>query len=193
MPEPPTDVTSELTAMRKGDPEATSRLLPLVYEELRALAGAYMRRERSDHTLQPTALVHEAYLRLIDITRVDWREKSHFIAFAATQMRRILVEHARARQAQKRGASPHRITLSEDAAVTPEPAIDMLALNEALEKLARESPRQSRIAELRCFAGLEVAEAAYLLGVSETTVKRDWRVARAWLKRELSASPGNRP
>jgi RNA polymerase sigma factor (TIGR02999 family) len=185
---PPVDATQVLAEHQGGDPHAASRLLPLVYAELRALAGAYMRRERPDHTLQPTALVHEAYLRLIDITRVDWRGKSHFVAMAATQMRRVLVEHARARGAQKRGAAPQRVTLSENVAVTPEPSLDPLAFDEALERLAQLSPRQSRLAELRCFAGLDVKETAYVLGVSEATVKREWRVARAWLRHELAGS-----
>jgi RNA polymerase sigma factor (TIGR02999 family) len=193
MPEPPVDATQVLAAHQGGDPDASARLLPLVYDELRALAGAYMRRERPDHTLQPTALVHEAYLRLIDITRIDWRGRSHFVAMAATQMRRILVEHARARLTQKRGAAPQRITLNENVAVTPGPTLDLLAFHEALQKLEKESPRQGRVAELRCFAGLEVNEAAYVLGVSETTVKRDWKVARAWLRREIAGDRGGGP
>ena len=193
MAKPPIDATRVLEAHQGGDPDAASRLLPLVYDELRALAGAYMRHERPDHTLQPTALVHEAYLRLIDITRVDWRGRSHFIAMAATQMRRVLVEHARARLAQKRGSDPQKVTLNEKVAVTPEHTLDPLAFDEALEKLARDSPRQSRVAELRCFAGLGMKEAAYILGVSERTVKRDWRVARAWLRRELALAGRDEP
>jgi RNA polymerase sigma factor (TIGR02999 family) len=188
MSKPPIDATQVLAAHRGGDPGAAARLLPLVYDELRALAGAYMREERPDHTLQPTALVHEAFIRLIDITRVDWHGKSHFVAMAATQMRRVLVEHARARRAQKRGSDPRKVTLDENVAITPEHTLDPIAFDEALDKLAIESRRQSRVAELRCFAGLGVKEAAYILGVSETTVKRDWRVARAWLRRELAGA-----
>ena len=179
--------TQALADHAAGDPDAASRLVPLVYDQLRALAGHYMRDERPDHTLQPTALVHEAYLRLIDIDKVDWRSKTHFIAMAARQMRRILVEHGRAHRAQKRGGALRRVTLSEGVALTPDRELDPLVLDEALQKLAERNERQCTVAELRCFGGLDMKEAAYLLGVSERTVKRDWRVARAWLRRELAA------
>jgi RNA polymerase sigma factor (TIGR02999 family) len=156
-----------------------------VYEELRVLARRYMRRERRDHTLQPTALVHEAYLRLADINRIKWQGRTHFLAMAATQMRRILVEHARAARAVKRGAGFRRVTLHDDAALTPDRALDLLTLDEALERLATLSLRQSRIAEARLFAGMEIKDLAEELGVTDRTVKRDWRTARAWLAREL--------
>jgi RNA polymerase sigma factor (TIGR02999 family) len=178
--------TQELAAHSGGDPNAASRLLPLVYDQLRALAGRHMRRERPDHTLQPTALVHEAYLRLIDGERISLKGKTHFFALAAMQMRRILADHARARNAAKRGGTARRVTLSSAAAFIPGGVVDMLALDEALEKLSRESPRQSRVVELRYFGGLSVEEAARALEVSESTVKGDWRVAKAWLARELS-------
>jgi RNA polymerase sigma factor (TIGR02999 family) len=160
--------------------------MALVYDELRDLAGRYMRQERRDHTLQATALVHEAYIRLIDNTRIDWQGKTHFFALAATQMRRILAEHARARKARKRGGGARKVTLDDTAAITPNGVVDALALDEALEKLERDSPRQVRIVELRFFGGLSVQETARLLDVSASTVKGDWRVAKAWLARELS-------
>jgi RNA polymerase sigma factor (TIGR02999 family) len=172
-------------ARSEGDSNAASRLLPLVYDQLRALAARYMQTERRDHTLQPTALVHEAYLRLIDASRVDWQGKSHFFAIAATQMRRVLAEHARAHNAAKRGGGARKITLHDEAAISPTGVIDMLALDEAMDRLTRESPRQCRVVELRFFGGLSVEETAHILDVSKSTVKGDWRVAKAWLAREL--------
>lgn len=166
-------------------PAEVDRLLPLVYSELRRLARGFMRGERASHTLQPTALVHEAYLRLADVERIDWQGKTHFFAFAATQMRRILVEHARAAGRVKRGANAVRVELDESLTLSDELAFDLLAIDEGLQRLARASPRQSRIAELRLFAGMSVAECAAAVGVSERTVKQDWRVARAWLSRWL--------
>ena len=192
MAEPSTDATGALADHTDGDPKAASRLMPLVYDELRALAARYMRRERPDHSLQPTALVHEAYLRLIDISRIDWQGRTHFVAMAATQMRRILVEHARTHQAQKRGADPTRVSLDEKIAFTPGNTLDLLVLDEALERLARASPRQGRVAELRCFAGLSSQETAYILGVAERTARQDWLVARAWLLREIGPSSSTR-
>jgi RNA polymerase sigma factor (TIGR02999 family) len=180
--------TSALAAHNDGDPNAASRLLPLVYDQLRALAGRYMKQERPGHTLQPTALVHEAYLRLIDGERIDLNGKTHFFALAASQMRRILADHARARNAVKRGGGARRVTLHDAAAFRDDGVVDMLVLDEALDRLGRESPRQARIVELRYFGGLSVEEAARILGVSASTVKGDWRVARAWLARELSRS-----
>ena len=184
-PDEPTRLLSDHT---QGDPDSASRLMPMVYDQLRGLAAAYMRRERPDHTLRPTALVHEAYLKLIDNTRIDWQGKAHFFAMAATQMRRILVDHARAHAAEKRGGDLERVTLAEDIGIGPDDAMDVLAVDEALERLQRKSPRQSRVAELRVFAGLEIEEIALALDVSGRTVKRDWQVARAWLRRELSES-----
>jgi RNA polymerase sigma factor (TIGR02999 family) len=178
--------TQALMAHARGDRDAASRFLPLVYDELRRLAGHYMRHERRDHTLEPTALVHEAYLRLIDGPQVDFAGKTHFFALAAKQMRRVLVEYARARKAAKRGGGARKLTLDDTLAVTQDGLLDMLALDEALERLARESPRQSRVVELRFFGGLSLTETADVLDVSEGTVKGDWRVARAWLFRDLS-------
>jgi RNA polymerase sigma factor (TIGR02999 family) len=171
-----------------GDPNAASRLLPLVYDQLRALAGKYMQGERPDHTLQPTALVHEAYLRLIDADRIDLQGKTHFFALAATQMRRILAEHARARKAAKRGGGARRVTLSDAKAFREDGVVDMLALDEAMDRLTLESPRQSRVVELRYFGGLSVEETARILDLSASTIKGDWRMAKAWLARELSQS-----
>ena len=186
------DTTKVLADHAAGDPDAAARLMPLVYDQLRALAGYYMRDERPDHTLQPTALVHEAYLRMVDVERIDWRSRTHFIALAATQMRRILVEHGRAHRAQKRGGGLRRVTFSSGLAVAPDDELDPLALDEALTKLSRKNERQGTVAELRLFAGLDIRETAYLLDVSERTVKRDWRVARAWLRRELARSETER-
>lgn len=181
--------TRTLVASTDGDPGATSALTPLVYERLRRLAASYMRDERPGHTLQPTALVHEAYLRMIDVNRVDWRGKTHFFAVAARQMRRILVEHARRRTAQKRGGGRHRVTMTlEMGASTPEP-VDVLALEEALGKLAHKSSRQRQVVELRIFGGLSEEQISDVLGVSRRTVSDDWRVARARLTRDLSRQP----
>jgi RNA polymerase sigma factor (TIGR02999 family) len=145
-----------------------------------------MKQERRDHTLQPTALVHEAYVRLVDGARVEWNDKTHFYALAATQMRRILIEHARARGARKRGGGARRVTLEDGLAVSPNGVVDMLALEEALARLEEESPRQCRVVELRFFGGLSVAETARVLESSPSTVKDDWRVAKAWLAREFA-------
>ena len=169
-----------------GNTEAASRLLPLVYDELRALAARYMQKERRDHTLQPTALVHEAYVRLVDGARVEWQGKTHFYALAATQMRRILIEHARARKARKRGGGARRVTLEDGIAVSPNGVLDMLALEDALQRLETISPRQCRVVELRFFGGLSVVETARFLEISVSTVKDEWRVAKAWLAREFA-------
>ena len=167
---------------------AAERLVPLVYNELRNLARRYMGRERGYQTLQPTALVHETYLRLLGLDRIRWRGKTHFLAIAATQMRRILVERARAARAQKRGANGRKLVFHEHLAVTAEPSIEILALDEALRRLTRKNPRRARVAELRLFAGMPMAELARTTGVSERTVKEDWRMARAWLARELRST-----
>jgi RNA polymerase sigma factor (TIGR02999 family) len=182
------EATSALAAHTGGDPSAASRLLPLVYDELRSLASGLMRKERPGHTLSPTALVHEAYVRLIDNSRIDWKGKTHFFAIAAKEMRQVLVRHALNRKARKRGGDATRVTLDDEAAVTEEHTIDVVALNEALTRLEALSPRQSRVVELRTFAGLSVAETALVLGVSERTIKGDWRAARAFLARELTPS-----
>lgn len=185
MPDPPKgEVTSLLQHWSGGDRQALERLMPLVYGELRRVAGAYLKAERPDHTLQPTALVHEAYLRLIDQKRVVWQNRAHFFGIAAQMMRRILVDHARRRQASKRDAERLRI-LSGAGEASAENAPDLLALDSALQGLQRLDPRQARIVELRFFAGLTVEETAEVANVSPATVKREWRTARAWLRREI--------
>jgi len=163
-----------------------ARLLPLVYDELRALAAHYLRGEKSGCTLQPTALVHEAYLRLAAHDRIRVQGKTHFFALAAIQMRRILVEHARAVATKKRGGGAHRVTLSDDIGGTSNGFVELLALDEALTRLSQRNGRRGRVAEMRLFSGMLVNEIAEHLQVSERTVKEDWRVARAWLMKELS-------
>jgi RNA polymerase sigma factor (TIGR02999 family) len=178
------DVTGLLVAWSNGEEEARSALIAAVYGELRNLARAYLRRERPDHSMPPTALVHEAYVKLVDQTRVRWQNRAHFFGVAAQQMRRILVDHARARGAGKRGAAV-TVPLSDlDVGIDP-PHAEIVALDIALDKLARIDTRQSQLVELRYFAGLTVEETAAILGVSPITVKRDWALARAWLFREL--------
>ena len=172
------------------NPEA-AKLAPEVYGELRDLAGRYLQREGGYHTLQPTALVHEAYIRMVGINRIDWSGKTHFFAVAARQMRRILVEHARAAVAQKRGGKQQRVTLHDSDALTQERSLDLLALEEALDHLAERSPRQARVAEMRLFAGMSARESGLALQVSERTAREDWRVARAWLSRQLSSRSGS--
>lgn len=185
MASPSKDVTQLLLDWSNGDQQALDQLLPLVYDELHRLAEHYMRRERPDHTLQPTALVHEAYLRLIDQQRVRWRNRAHFFAIAAQAMRRILVDHARRHQARKRG-SGQRVPLDEARAVPSLPEMDLVALDEALTRLAEFDPRQSRIVELRFFGGLSIEETASVLQLSPATVKREWQLAKAWLYRALT-------
>ena len=164
--------------------------MPLVYDELRALAARYMGRERAGHTLQPTALVNEVYLRLVDVDRIDWRGKAQFFALAARQIRKILVDHARKRNAAKRGGGVPKVTLDEAVAAAGEREIDPIVLDEALARLAERSPRQGQVVELRFFGGLSVEEVADVLGISVTTVKDDWAVARAWLHRALGEGGG---
>jgi RNA polymerase sigma factor (TIGR02999 family) len=186
---PPSDVTQLLVAWGAGDVLAGERLLPAVYAELRRQAARAMRREGSEHTLQATALVHEAYLRLIDQNRVVWRNRAHFFGVAAQLMRRILVDHARGRRAAKRGGGLQPLALGDaDApASSVEAGVDVIALHDALERLAALDPAQARLVELRYFGGLNIDETAEALGVSPATVKREWAIARAWLRRELSA------
>lgn len=181
----PGDITILLAELRAGNRSAESRLLPLVYDELRRRARRYLRAERPDHTLQPTALVHEAYLRLAGQNGVDWQNRTHFFAVAAQVMRRILVDHARAHKAEKRGGHEPRIALEEGLAFTEEKSAELLALDEALARLAERDPRQARVVELRFFGGLSEDEAAEVLGISTRTLKRDWSVARAWLYKEV--------
>ena len=189
-PPPDADVTGLLLAWGRGDQSAADRLVPAVYDELRRHAERAMRREGVDHTLQATALVHESYLRLVDQRRVAWRNRAHFFAIASTVMRRILVDHARARLTAKRGAGAVPVSLAGVEAGTPDGTdeADLLALHEALEKLAALDPDQVRLVELRYFGGLTIEETAEALSVSPATVKREWALARAWLRRELSGS-----
>lgn len=159
--------------------------MPLVYDELRRLANHYLRQERSDHTLQPTALVHEAYLKLIDQSRVDWQNRAHFFGVAAQSMRRILVDHARSHRASKRGGVQQKLALDEAVDYSQPRDIDLLALDDALNLLAKLDERQSQVVELRFFGGLTIEETAAALGVSPATVKVDWSMAKAWLHREI--------
>ena len=188
MSSPSTNVTQLLREWSGGSGEALDKLIPIIYEELRARAAGYLRRERPGHTLQTTALVHEAYLRLVDARDVRWQNRAHFFAIAATVMRRILVDHARKRSASKRGGSGIRLTLDEDlaAAANGPEGVDLIAVDESLDRLAALDPQQARVVELRFFSGLSVEETAEALGVSPRTVKRDWTVAKAWLHRQLS-------
>jgi RNA polymerase sigma factor (TIGR02999 family) len=183
------DVTEMLLAWNRGEPGALDRLLPAVQKELHKVARGYMRRERSDHTLQATALVNEAYLKLVDQTRVTWKNRVHFIGVAANLMRRILVDHARERAAKKRGGSDLRLTLTPDVPAPEERSVDLVALDMALEKLAALEPRQARAVELRFFGGLTSEETAEALDVSPATIKRDWIAAKAFLFRELKGAP----
>jgi RNA polymerase sigma factor (TIGR02999 family) len=179
------NITHLLKEWSDGDERALDKLTPLVYEELRRQAARYLRRERAGHTLQTTGLINEAYLRLIDAKDVRWQSRAHFFAIAANLMRRVLVDHARRRDAEKRGGEHLRLTLDETLAVTSTPDVDVLAIDEALSKLAIIDSQQAQVVELRFFSGLSVEETAAALGVSPATVKRDWSVARAWLRREI--------
>ncbi len=174
-----------LTAWRGGDHSALDALMPLVYDELRRLARDYLRRERPDHTLQPTALVNEAYLRLVDQKRMRWQNRAHFFAIAAQMMRRILIDHARSKHFEKRGGGVPRVALDEAAVLSDERAGELVALDEALTGLAALDERKGRVVELRYFGGLSVEEVAEVLGVSADTVTRDWRRAKAFLRREM--------
>jgi RNA polymerase sigma factor (TIGR02999 family) len=180
------EITELLLGAQAGSAGATDRLLPLLYQELKRLAAGYLRAERADHTLQTTGLVHEAYLRLVDQTRTTWHNRAHFFGIAAQAMRRILVDHARRRQAGKRDGG-RAVTLEEDLAADEGDSGEVLAVHAALERLAELDPRQARLVELRYFAGLTIEETAESLGVSPATVKRDWLSAKAWLQRELSS------
>lgn len=181
-------ITELLVAVSEGGREALDELIPLVYDDLRRVAAAQMRRELGGQSLQRTALVHEVYVRLVDQRRVHWRNRAHFFAAAATLMRRILVDHARARLADKRGGGFERVTLAGDEAAEG-PRIDVLALHESLRRMAAFSPRQERIVELRYFGGLTIEEAAEVIGTSEATLVREWTVAKAWLRADLSDLP----
>jgi len=180
-PPSPSEVTQLLKDWSSGDHEALDRLIPIVYAELRAIAARYLRRERRDHTLQPTALVNEAYLRLIDQKQVQWQNRAHFIGVAAQMMRRILVDHAKSHNRAKRGGGAQRVSLDEAMAVSDERANDLLELDSALTALATFDDRKSRVVEMRYFGGLTVEETAEVLKVSEMTVAREWKLAKAWL------------
>jgi len=184
---PPTDVTGLLLSWSKGDESAPAKLMPLVYGELRRLAGSYLRRERADHTLQPTALVNEAYLRIVDQARVSLQNRAQFFGLAAQMMRHILVDHARSRGAMKRGGLQHKISIDEVQTSIDARAAELVALDEALQNLASIDQRKSQIVEMRFFGGLSVDEIATALDISDKTVMRDWRIAKIWLHRELSA------
>ena len=184
--QPNEGITQLLIDWGKGDQAALEKLMPLVYSELRRLAGNYLRRERGEHTLQPTALVNEAYLKLVDQRNPKWQNRAHFFGIAAQLMRRILVDHARQHQAAKRGgAEQQRISLTGAEVLVKQPEVDLLALNEALEELAKMDPQQSRIVELKFFGGLSIEEIAEVMGIGHATVERDWKMARAWLRRQL--------
>ena len=184
-PSPSADITQMLLRWREGDREALDRVLPLVYDELRRLARARLRGEREGHTLNTTGLVHEAYLRLVDVNHVEWRDRTHFLAMASRVMRRVLIDYANQRNAGKRGGGGQRVELGEDLA-GPEIDLDsLLELNDALQRLEAVSPRQAKAVELRFFGGLTLEEAAEVLGTSAPTVMRDLRFAQAWLAREL--------
>jgi len=181
-------VTQLLLAWSDGDRAALDALLPLVYDELHRLAHAYLRRERANHTLQPTALVNEAYLRLVEQQTVHWQNRAQFFGIAANLMRQILVDHARQRAAEKRGGpDQQRLSLTQAERVVNQTEVDVLALNEALDRLAEFDTQQGRIVELKFFAGLTIEEIVEVSGLSHATVERDWKLARAWLRRELSA------
>ena len=181
-------VTSLLEKFEPGDRPAFEQLFADVYAELRALAARYLQPERKNHTLQPTALVHEAYFKLVDQTRVDWRGRTHFLAIAAQAMRRILVDHARRRGAAKRGGNWHRIALDDNLVIESNRDEDVLALEDALTKLKKLDPRQAQMIELRFFGGLSIAEVAKVMGISRRSVEREWTMVRAWLRQELSTS-----
>ena len=185
MPEP-LNVTQLLVGWSEGDKAALDQLVPIVYDELRRQAARYLRREQVGHTLQTTALIHEAYLRLVDQKRVRWQNRAHFFGIAAQLMRRILVDHARTKKRLKRGGSDVRVSMSDATALSKGQDLDVVGLDEALTRLEKIDEQQGKIVELRFFSGLTVEETAEVLGISSGTVKRDWSMAKAWLHRELS-------
>jgi RNA polymerase sigma factor (TIGR02999 family) len=183
---PSEDVTALLDGWSRGDPEALARLVPIVYAELRRVAARQLRRERSGHSLQPTILVHEAYLRLVNQRQVEWQNRAHFFGVSAQIMRRILVDRARRRDANKRGDGAHHVSIDAALAVPARDEISVLALDRALQRLQEVDPGLAQIVELRAFGGLTIEEAALVMKVSPSTAKREWRTAKAWLTRELS-------
>ena len=182
---PTESVTKLLIELSNGDRDAVDLLLPVIYDELRKLAANYLRRERPDHTLQPTALVHEAYLKLVDQTRVNWQNRAHFFGVAAQIMRRLLVDHARKHSAEKRGQDFQKLSLDEDIDRAVERSAELIALDDALKALAVLDQQKARMVELRYFGGLSIEETADVMGVTPTTIKRHWRMARAWLYGEM--------
>lgn len=180
-----TPVTELLVRWRSGDRDALQALIPLVYDEMRRLAHRYLRRERPGHTLQSTALVHEAFVRLTGDALPQWEDRAHFFGIAAHLMRQILVEYARSRNTHKRGGAVLKFAIDDVEEHSPKPDLDIVALDDALKDLARIDPQQSRVVELRFFSGLSIEDTAQALGISESTVKRDWNTARVWLYREL--------
>lgn len=187
-PDPPQDVTQILKDWSEDREAVAARLMPLVYEELRRLARAYLQRERGDHTLQATSLVHEAYLKLIDQKRVDWKNRAHFCGVAAQMMRRVLLDHARGHQAAKRGGKLEKLYLDETRELAQEHGPDLIELDGALQSLAATYPREAEVVELKFFGGLGAKEIAEVLKISSKTVLRDWNFARAWLSRALNES-----
>lgn len=182
---PQNEITERLIAWGHGDESALDQLIPAVYQELRRMADRYLRREDPGHTLQTTALVHEAYLKLVDQTRVNWQNRAHFFGVAAQMMRRVLVDHAKSKHREKRGGEARKLSLDEVLDLTEERAADLVALDDALRQLAAIDERKCRVVELRYFGGLSVEETAAALGVSPQTVLRDWNLAKAWLYQEL--------
>ncbi len=183
---PDPSVTALLSQLSAGNRDAEARLVPQVYNELRRLAAGYMRRERADHTLQPTALVHEAYAQMVDHPHQHWQNRAHFLATAAQVMRHILVDHARAKRAEKRGGVQQQVTLDEALLPTADRTVDILSIHQALERLTEMDARQGRVVELHFFGGLTFDEIALVLGISERTAKREWSMARGWLRTELA-------
>ena len=190
---PSPEVSQLLRDWNRGDEKAVDRLIPLVYDELRGVAGRYLQRERPDHTLQATSLVHEAYLRLVDQNSTTWQNRAHFFAVAAELMRRILVDYARSHHAAKRGGIREKLELNEALLPVAERAVDLIALDDALRDLVTFDARQSRIVELKFFGGMTFEEIGEVLAISDRTAKREWRLARAWLRREISQGETNAP
>ncbi len=189
----PANITQPLKAAVRGRREALDDLMPVVYDELRRIAHAQLRGERIGHTLNTTGLVHEAYLRLVSINEVDWQDRAHFFAMASRVMRRILIDYARARKREKRGGGAVRVELADVPDLPVEQSDDLLDLDKALDRLAKQSERQCRVVEYRCFGGLSIEETAAVLNVSVATVKRDWAFCRAWLNRELGDGATGEP
>lgn len=179
------NITEVLERWSNGEQSALDELVPLIYKELRRLAGNYIRRERHDHTLQPTALINEVFVRLIDQDDIKWQNRAHFFGIAARLMRRILVDHARNQQAAKRGGGQYSLSLSRADRIASQPSVDLLAVHLALQELEELDPQQSRVVELRFFGGLTIEETAEVMGLGHATVEREWKMARSWLRHEL--------